>query len=62
MAFFAQAYLMRLFPLSKVGPVMSIATMLLVFLCGVWFFSEHIGAKQIVGLALGIASIYLILS
>lgn len=62
LAFLAQAYLMRLFPLSKVGPVMSIATMLLVFVCGVWFFNEYIGVKQAVGIVLGTASIYLILS
>lgn len=61
LAFLAQAYLMRLLPLSKVGPVMSIATMLLVFVCGVWFFNEHLGAKQIAGIILGIAAIYLIL-
>ena len=62
LAFWAQAYLMRLLPLSKVGPVMSIATMLLVFTCGVWLFSEHVGVKQVVGLILGAIAIYLILS
>ena len=61
LAFLAQAHLMRLFPLSKVGPVMSIATMMLVFICGVWFFNEHVGAKQVLGLVLGGVSIYLIL-
>lgn len=62
LAFLAQAYLMRHFPLSKVGPVMSIATMLLVFVCGFWFFQEEITIKQIIGIALGATSIYLILS
>lgn len=62
LAFLAQAYLMKHMALSKVGPVMSIATMLLVFTCGVWLFGEHISAKQIVGLVLGVAAIYLILS
>ncbi len=61
LAFLAQAHLMRILPLSKVGPVMSIATMLLVFVCGVWLFNEHIGARQIIGLVLGAAAIYLIL-
>ncbi|MDR0661384.1 MAG: EamA family transporter [Prevotellaceae bacterium] len=61
-AFLAQTYLMRLFPLSKVVPAMSIATMLAVFVCGVWLFNEQMGVKQIVGILLGATSIYLILS
>lgn len=62
MAFFAQIYLMKIFPLSKVAPVISIATMLVVFTCGIWLFNEELGVKQIAGLVFGAISIYLILS
>ncbi|MDL2254792.1 hypothetical protein LJB78_00735 [Bacteroidales bacterium OttesenSCG-928-J16] len=61
-AFLVQSYLMRLFPLSKVGPAMAVATMVVVFICGVIFFKEVIGMRQIVGILLGGAAIYLILS
>ncbi|MDR0363918.1 MAG: hypothetical protein LBH92_02730 [Bacteroidales bacterium] len=61
-AFLVQSYLMRLFPLSKVAPGMAIATMVVVFVCGVIFFKEIIGIKQIVGILLGGVAIYLILS
>lgn len=62
LAFLVQSYLMRLFPLSKVSPVMSIATMLLVVVAGILLFQEQIAIKQIIGLILGIVSVYLILS
>ncbi|MDR0371188.1 MAG: EamA family transporter [Prevotellaceae bacterium] len=62
LAFVAQSYAMRFFPLSKVSPAMSVATMVLVFICGVLFFKEQIYLKQTVGILLGIVSVYLILS
>jgi multidrug transporter EmrE-like cation transporter len=62
LAFLAQAYVMKIFPLSKISPVMSIATMILIFVCGIFIFDEQIHSKQIIGIILGIGSIYLILS
>ncbi|MDL2309163.1 hypothetical protein LJC68_02335 [Bacteroidales bacterium OttesenSCG-928-B11] len=62
LAFLVQSYVVRLFPLSKVSPAMSIATMLLIVIAGVFLFQEVINVKQITGLALGMASVYLILS
>lgn len=62
LAFLAQSYLMRLFPLSKISPAMSIATMVLVFLAGVLLFKEQLFFKQIVGVILGAVAVYLILS
>ncbi len=61
-AFFLQFYVLRLFPLSKIAPPSAIAIMILVFLCGAFLFGESIQPKQIVGLILGIASIYLIMA
>lgn len=61
LAFFIQSYIFKYFPLSKIAPAMSIAIMILVFVCGVWLFNETIQLKQIIGILLGIVSIYLIL-
>jgi len=51
----------KYFALSKIAPATSIAIMILVFVCGVWLFNETIQLKQIIGILLGIVSIYLIL-
>lgn len=62
LTFLAQSYVMRFFPLNKISPVMSIATMILIFVSGALFFGEQIATKQAVGILLGVVSIYLILS
>jgi len=62
LAFLLQAYIFKFFELSKIGPVMAIAVMILVFGFGIWFFGEEINIKQAVGVLLGIISIYLILT
>jgi multidrug transporter EmrE-like cation transporter len=62
LAFWAQSQAMRHFPLSKVSPAMSIATMILVFIAGILFFKEQIELKQIAGIILGGISVYLVLS
>lgn len=62
LAFLAQSQAMRYFPLSKVSPAMSVATMVLVFVAGVLLFKEQIVLKQIIGIALGAVAVYLILS
>lgn len=61
-AFLLQSYLLKYFALSKITPVMAIAIMVLVVGCGVWLFGENLTVKQIIGVLLGIISIYLILS
>jgi drug/metabolite transporter (DMT)-like permease len=61
-AFVLQSYVLKFFPLSKIAPATAIAVMVLVFGCGVWLFGENINAKQVIGVLLGIVSIYLILS
>jgi len=62
LAFLLQAFIFKFFALSKIGPVMAIAVMILVFGFGIWFFGEEISLKQTVGVLLGIISIYLILA
>lgn len=61
-AFLLQSYILKFFALSKIAPAMAIAIMVLVFGCGVWLFGEEINFKQVVGVLLGIVSIYLILA
>ena len=61
-AFLLQSYILKFFALSKIAPVMSISVMILVVGCGVWLFGEEINLKQMIGVLLGIVSIYLILS
>lgn len=60
-AFILQSHIMRFFPLSKIAPVTGIATLMLVFLCGVLLFNETIVIKQVIGVLFGLISIYLIL-
>ena len=62
LAFILQSYIFKFFPLSKIAPVMAISVMILIFISGVWLYGEEINIKQIIGVFLGIVSIYLILS
>lgn len=60
-AFGLYTYLLKLFTLSKLSPVMTVLTMALTVGSGVLFFKEAISWTQGAGIALGIASILLIL-
>jgi drug/metabolite transporter (DMT)-like permease len=60
--FIFQTYVFRFFELSKVGPFSAIVIMVLVFLSGALLFGEHINVREIVGVCLGLISIYLIMS
>ncbi|NCA93571.1 MAG: hypothetical protein EOM84_00155 [Sphingobacteriia bacterium] len=55
------AYILKIFSISKISPVMTIGTMLLVVIAGNFLFKESITAMQIIGVALGIISIMLII-
>jgi len=60
--FIFQTYIYRFFELSKVGPFSAIAIMIIVFLSGALFFGEQIHVREMVGVLLGLISIYLIMS
>lgn len=60
--FFTQTFVIRLFPISKILPVSAIAIMILIYLCGIFFFGEPFSTKQFFGIVLGVISILLILS
>jgi multidrug transporter EmrE-like cation transporter len=53
-------YALKIFNLSKISPVMTIGTMLLVVIAGTLIFKEEISFKQSVGIFLGVLSIALI--
>lgn len=61
LSFVLYAYLLKVFNLSKISPFMTIATMLLVVVAGIFVFKEIITLKQGLGIMLGLASIMLII-
>lgn len=62
LAFLSQIYLYKHFQLNKISPVMSIAIMALVVFSGTVFFKESLNPKQLLGIVLGLISIFLILN
>jgi len=60
--FFTQTFVVRMFPISKILPVSAIAIMILIFISGIIFFGESVNSKQIIGIVLGVLSIFLILN
>jgi len=60
--FFLQVYLLRYFDVSKLTPILTIASMLLIVVFGMILFGESISLKQGAGIFIGAISIYLILS
>lgn len=62
LSFGLYTYLLKVFNLSKISPVMTVGTMILVILAGLLIFKESISIKQVAGIVLGIASILLIVS
>lgn len=61
-SFVIYAYILKAFSLSKISPVMTIGTMVLVVLAGIIVFKEHLNIKQILGIMLGFVSIILIIN
>ena len=61
-AFVMQSFALKFFPLSRYSASTAIIIMTLVFGCGIFFVNETVQLKQYIGLALGIISIYLIIS
>ena len=59
-AFGLYAYILKVYDISKISPVMTIGTMLMVFAAGVFLFGEQVSVRQIVGVGLGLVSILLI--
>jgi drug/metabolite transporter (DMT)-like permease len=53
---------MRLFPVSKTTSVVSIGTIVLVCIGGVLLYHETISIRQCIGLILGSASVFLIIT
>jgi len=60
-SFGVYAYVLKIFNISKISPIMTIGTMILVIFTGTLLFKEAIGIKQVVGIVLGMISIILII-
>lgn len=61
-ATFSNIFVMRLFPVSKTTSVVSIGTIVLVCIGGVLLYHETISIRQCIGLILGSASVFLIIT
>jgi drug/metabolite transporter (DMT)-like permease len=61
LSFGLYAYLLKVFSISEISPVMTVATMIIVILAGSLVFKESISAKQVFGVVLGVVSIMLII-
>ena len=55
------AYVLKMFTISKISPVMTIGTMLLVVIAGALVFKEAVSVKQILGIVVGVIAIFLII-
>ncbi len=55
------AYILKIFNLSKISPIMTIGTMLGVVFAGIFLFKEEIALKQFLGILIGAISIILII-
>lgn len=60
-SFGTYAYVLKIFSIGKISPVMTIGTMLLVVIAGTLFFKESMTSRQIIGVILGLVSIILII-
>jgi len=54
--------LLRHFPITKISPVMTLGTMMMIIIFGILMFNETITYKQMIGIVLGMAAIILISS
>src|SRR5262245_21671599 len=59
-SFVAYSRILKYFALNKIYPAMTIAQIIVITLCGLWL-GEVVGSRQLLGLVLGVAAIYLIL-
>jgi drug/metabolite transporter (DMT)-like permease len=60
-SFFMYMYLLRLHPISRIYPTLTVLVILMISAYG-FLIGEKIGPRQLAGLALGVGSIYVLLS
>jgi uncharacterized membrane protein len=59
-SFILYTIILKIFPISKISPIMTMGTMIGVIFAGIIIFSEIVSIKQIIGIILGIIAIGLI--
>lgn len=60
-SFVLYTLILKLFPLNKISPVMTCGTMIMVLLGSYLFYCEALSLRHIIGIVLGIISIFLII-
>jgi drug/metabolite transporter (DMT)-like permease len=53
---------LKYFPITKISPVMTLGTMTMVVIFGIFMFHEIITVKQLIGMVIGAVAIFLIVS
>jgi len=61
-SFVLYTLILKYFPISKISPVMTLGTMTMVVILGILMFHEIITIKQLIGMIIGAAAIFLIIS
>ena len=61
-SFVLYTLVLKYFPISKISPVMTLGTMIIVILLGIFMFQENLTFKQIIGITFGAIAIILIVS
>ena len=59
-SFLAYSFILRTQDLARIGPLMTVSVMTFAILAGVILFGEKIGLKQGIGIALGLAAVFLL--
>jgi len=54
--------ILKYFPITKISPVMTLGTMTMVVIFGIFMFHEIITIKQVIGMVIGAVAIVLIVS
>ena len=54
--------ILRYFPITKISPVMTLGTMIIVIIMGIFIFHETLTIKQMIGIVLGAIAIIFIAS
>ena len=59
-SFISYSYILRTESLGKIGPLMTVSVMAFAVLAGTLLFGERIGVRQGIGIALGVAAVFLL--
>jgi len=61
-SFISYAFILKSFPISRISPVMTISTMIIIVIIGILFFKEILSIRQCIGILFGLISIFLLIA